>query len=195
MERQRPLHRRNASSSLRKAAAQTHAFRVSLNVILKTSVQRRVNNLISLPREVEARHRLRKVDAAWALYREGESLCSMMLAIAGIGIVLYSASMFPGVTDQARVPRGRWSVWPLTADRHWPKLTTLGVPMRGAHALRGQPDPLCPATAWCKQSFGPRFLSANAVYGPDHSLAGIGRMHRHQWPGNESNRRLAHRGA
>jgi hypothetical protein len=119
------MHLRNTSSALRKPAAQTHAFRVSLNVILKTSLQRRVNNLISLPREVEARHRLRKVDAAGALYREGESLCSMMLAIAGIGIVLYSASMFLGITDQGRVPRGRWSVWPLTADRHSPKFTNL----------------------------------------------------------------------
>jgi hypothetical protein len=73
MEGQRSMHLRNTSSALRKAAAQTHAFRVSLNVILKTSLQRRVNNLISLPREVEARHRLRKVDAAGALYREGES--------------------------------------------------------------------------------------------------------------------------
>ena len=55
-----------------------------------------------------------------------ESVGSMMLAIAGIGIVLYSASMFLGVTDQGRVPRGCWSVWPLTADRHSPKFTTHG---------------------------------------------------------------------
>lgn len=93
MERQRPTRFQNKATVLRKAAAQTHAFPGSLDAILKTLPRRPVNNLISLPRKVEVEHRLWNVGAAGALYHECESLCSMMLAIAGIGIVLYSASM------------------------------------------------------------------------------------------------------
>lgn len=106
MERQWPTRFRNKDSALRKAAARTHAFPLSLNAILETPPPLRVNNLISLPREIEVGHRLWKVGAASALYHECESLCFMMLAIVGIGIVLYSAGMFRDITDQERfLPR------------------------------------------------------------------------------------------
>jgi len=77
-----------------KTATQNHPSTITLNATPQTPAQMPLNHMMFFPGRDEVEHRLCKVNALIAFYHEVESLCYLMVAIAGIGAVLYSAGVF-----------------------------------------------------------------------------------------------------
>jgi hypothetical protein len=82
-----------------KTATQIYPSTITLNAAQQTAAQMPVNHMIFLPSRDEVERRLCKVNALIAFYHEVESLCYLMVGIAGIGLVLYSAGVFLHAID------------------------------------------------------------------------------------------------
>jgi hypothetical protein len=89
-----------------KTEAATRPARLIVNTARQTPAQVPANQtVVGLPIHHKLRHRFRHLDARAGLCRKIQARCSRMLTIAGIGILLYSVSMFLHLIREISLPR------------------------------------------------------------------------------------------
>ena len=89
-----------------KTEAAIRPARLMVNAARQTPVQVPANQtVVFLPIHDKLGHRFCQLDARARLCRKVQARCSRMLTIAGIGILLYSVSMFLHLIREISLPR------------------------------------------------------------------------------------------